>query len=300
MISCPRSLSVPDQPACTFCRGRAPLVHFRRPEFFKLGGTNGSQTARRYEGGVRMRGFRVARFGPSEVHCRRAGPERQPCVAFRPGAIHGDGRAGGELPDRCVPDLRHQTWAHFPGSGTIPAQGLDRRPGTVRGRGDLRGPGVQDQAGTGDGHAGPSLDTGAPARWVTGDAVYGQYHRLRRTLEERGLHYLLVVPVSQRVIVKDGTVFGTEKRADAAVAGLRPTAWRTAWRTRSAGERPKGVRDYAWARMRINGAKTDTRDTGCSSAGPWPSPERSRVSSAAPEARRPGGNGPHRRGTVGH
>jgi hypothetical protein len=210
---------------------------------------------------------------------------------FPPGAIHGDGRAGGELPDRCVPDLRHQTWAHFPGSGTVPAQGLDRRPGTVRGRGDLRGPGVQDQAGTGDGHAGPSLDTGAPARWVTGDAVYGQYHRLRRTLEERGLHYLLVVPVSQRVIVKDGTVFGTEKRADAAVAGLRPTAWRT----RSAVERSKGVRDYAWARMRINGAKTDTCDTGCSSAGPWPSPERSRVSSAAPEARRPGGNGLHRR-----
>lgn len=141
-----------------------------------------------------------------------------------------------------------------------------------------------------------ALDAGVPARWVTGDAVYGQYHRLRRTLEERGLHYVLVVPVSQRVIVKDGTVFGTEKRADAAVAGLRPTAWRT----RSAVERSKGVRDYAWARMRINGAKTDTCDTGCSSAGPWPSPERSRVSSAAPEARRPGGNGPHRRGTVGH
>ena len=96
-----------------------------------------------------------------------------------------------------------------------------------------------------------ALDAGVPAQWVTGDAVYGQYHRLRRTLEERGLHYVLAVPVSQRVVVKDGTFLGTEKRADAAVAGLRPTAWRT----RSAGDGSKGVRDYAWARVRINGAE---------------------------------------------
>jgi SRSO17 transposase len=31
-----------------------------------------------------------------------------------------------------------------------------------------------------------ALDAGVPARWVTGDAVYGQYDRLRKALEDRG------------------------------------------------------------------------------------------------------------------
>ena len=49
---------------------------------------------------------------------------------------------------------------------------------------------------------------------------------------------MLAVPVSQRVIVKDGTTLDTEKHADAAVAGLKPTPWRT----RPAGEGSRGVR----------------------------------------------------------
>jgi len=101
-----------------------------------------------------------------------------------------------------------------------------------------------------------ALDAGVPAKWVAGDAVYGQYSRLRRTLEDRGVHYVLAVPVSQRVIVKDGAFPGTEKRADQAVADLVPTAWRT----RSAGLGAKGVRDYAWARVRINGANDDNAE----------------------------------------
>jgi SRSO17 transposase len=96
-----------------------------------------------------------------------------------------------------------------------------------------------------------ALNAGVPAKWAAGDAVYGQYSKLRRTLEERGLHYVLAVPVSQRVVVKDGSWLGTEKRADAAVADVVPTAWRI----RSAGNGSKGVRGYAWARVRINGAE---------------------------------------------
>lgn len=96
-----------------------------------------------------------------------------------------------------------------------------------------------------------ALDAGVPAKWAAGDAVYGQYHRLRRTLEERGIYYVLAVPVSQRVVVKDGSFLGVEKRADAAITDLVPSAWRT----RSAGDGSKGVRDYAWARVRINGAE---------------------------------------------
>jgi SRSO17 transposase len=96
-----------------------------------------------------------------------------------------------------------------------------------------------------------ALDAGVPATWAAGDAVYGQYHRLRRTLEERGIFYVLAVPVSQRVVVKDDSWPGTQKRADQAVTDLVPSAWRT----RSAGAGSKGIREYAWARVRINGAE---------------------------------------------
>jgi SRSO17 transposase len=94
-----------------------------------------------------------------------------------------------------------------------------------------------------------ALDAGVPAKWATGDAVYGQHSGLRRILEGRGLHYVLAVPVNQRVIAKIG-LLGTEYRADALIASLSGRAWRT----RSAGTGAKGDRRYAWARTRINGA----------------------------------------------
>ncbi len=42
-----------------------------------------------------------------------------------------------------------------------------------------------------------ALDAGVPARWVTGDAVYGQYYKLRKALEDRGVFYVLAVPMNQ-------------------------------------------------------------------------------------------------------
>ena len=45
-----------------------------------------------------------------------------------------------------------------------------------------------------------AIDADVPASWVTGDAVYGQYYRLRKALEDRGMSYVLAVPSSQRVI----------------------------------------------------------------------------------------------------
>ena len=48
-----------------------------------------------------------------------------------------------------------------------------------------------------------ALDAGIPARWATGDAVYGQHSGLRRRLEARGLHYVLAVPMNQNVIAPD-------------------------------------------------------------------------------------------------
>ncbi len=95
-----------------------------------------------------------------------------------------------------------------------------------------------------------AIDGGVPASWVTGDAVYGQYYRLRKALEDRGMSYVLAVPTSQRVIAKTkASIIGTEYRADALIQALPATAWRT----RSAGQGSKGDRRYAWARARING-----------------------------------------------
>ncbi|XAS69618.1 IS701 family transposase [Micrococcaceae bacterium Sec5.7] len=93
-----------------------------------------------------------------------------------------------------------------------------------------------------------ALDAGVPAAWVTGDAVYGQHAKLRKSLEDRGVSYVLAVPMNQRVIAKTGAL-GTEHRADELIASLSGRAWRT----RSAGLGTKGDRRYAWARARING-----------------------------------------------
>jgi SRSO17 transposase len=97
-----------------------------------------------------------------------------------------------------------------------------------------------------------AIDGGVPASWVTGDAVYGQHYRLRASLEDRGMSYVLAIPSSQHVIAKTTTsILGREYRADALIAALPGTAWRT----RSAGRGSKGDRRYAWARARINGAR---------------------------------------------
>ena len=97
-----------------------------------------------------------------------------------------------------------------------------------------------------------ALDAGVPARWVTGDAVYGQYYKLRKALEDRGVFYVLAVPMNQRVIAKTtASIPGGEGRADELIAALPATAWRT----RSAGDGSKGDRRYGWARARINGAR---------------------------------------------
>jgi SRSO17 transposase len=94
-----------------------------------------------------------------------------------------------------------------------------------------------------------ALDAGVPAKWVTGDAVYGQHYKLRKTLEDRSVSYVLAVPMNQRVIAKTG-LLGTEFRADELIASLSGRSWRT----RSAGPGSKGDRRYAWARTRVNGA----------------------------------------------
>ncbi|MGH3434060.1 MAG: IS701 family transposase, partial [Thermocrispum sp.] len=91
-----------------------------------------------------------------------------------------------------------------------------------------------------------ALDAGVPAGWVTGDEVYGQHSRLRRMLEERGMPYVMAVPVNQRVIARHHGKVG-EFRADALAAQLPAQAWRKI----SAGAGSKGPREYHWARAAI-------------------------------------------------
>lgn len=94
-----------------------------------------------------------------------------------------------------------------------------------------------------------ALDAGIQAEWTTGDAVYGQHSGLRRRLEARGMHYVMAVPMNQRVITPAPASFGTEGQADLLFAALDGRAWRT----RTAGTGTKGERLYDWARIRING-----------------------------------------------
>jgi SRSO17 transposase len=97
---------------------------------------------------------------------------------------------------------------------------------------------------------GRALDAGVPAGWVTGDEVYGQHGGLRRMLEERGMPYVLAVPVNQRVIAtvdEDGTSRLAELRADELAARIPGQAWKKI----SAGSGAKGPRLYHWARVAI-------------------------------------------------
>jgi SRSO17 transposase len=91
-----------------------------------------------------------------------------------------------------------------------------------------------------------ALDAGVPAGWVTGDEVYGQHYRLRASLEQRRMPYVLAVPVNQHVIATiDNKI--VECRADALIATLPVQAWKKI----SAGPGAKGPRLYHWARAVI-------------------------------------------------
>ena len=98
----------------------------------------------------------------------------------------GDRGADRELSDRGVPDLRHRGGANVPGPRVVPAQGMDRGPGPVRGGRHRSGSGVRDQTGTGHEHAatrprqrgaGPVGDRGRGLR-----TAFPASRQVRRTL----------------------------------------------------------------------------------------------------------------------
>ena len=68
-----------------------------------------------------------------------------------------------------------------------------------------------------------ALDAGIPARWVTGDAVYGESYRLRASLEERNQPH--VPAVSGKTYFWQGGVQHAVRTSLAALATDPPTAW---------------------------------------------------------------------------
>jgi SRSO17 transposase len=83
-----------------------------------------------------------------------------------------------------------------------------------------------------------ALAAGVPARWVTGDEVYGADPGLRTELEIQQVGYVLGIGCDRRIPTAAGPV-----RADAVAAGLP----RRAWQQLSAGAGAKGQRVYEWA-----------------------------------------------------
>ena len=83
-----------------------------------------------------------------------------------------------------------------------------------------------------------TLDAGVPARWVTGDEVYGADPQLRAECERRRLGYVLAVARDYQVPTAAGPI-----RADMLTLQLP----RRAWQPLSAGSGAKGHRIYDWA-----------------------------------------------------
>lgn len=85
-----------------------------------------------------------------------------------------------------------------------------------------------------------ALASPLPIAWVTGDCAYGQEWRMRRTLEEAGVGYVLAVPKSQQLHAPFG-------RLDQAIADAPAEAWER----HSCGDGAKGPRFYNWAAARL-------------------------------------------------
>lgn len=83
-----------------------------------------------------------------------------------------------------------------------------------------------------------ALRAGVPARWLTGDEVYGADPALRAECEANRIGYVLAIGRDRRIPTAAGPI-----RADALAAGLP----REAWQRLSAGPGAKGQRYYEWA-----------------------------------------------------
>jgi SRSO17 transposase len=91
-----------------------------------------------------------------------------------------------------------------------------------------------------------ALDAGVPARWVTGDEVYGGDARLRAWLEAREVAYVLAVKATQPLWAQS-----QQGPAEVPARTLVERLPARAWRRLSAGDGAKGPRVYDWARVAL-------------------------------------------------
>jgi SRSO17 transposase len=84
---------------------------------------------------------------------------------------------------------------------------------------------------------------GVPARWVTGDSVYGNDRGLQLWLQERGQAHVLAVTGQEMVTT------GWQQHR---VKDLLPTIPADAWQTISCGAGSKGERCFQWAWQEVN------------------------------------------------
>lgn len=87
------------------------------------------------------------------------------------------------------------------------------------------------------------VNAGTPARWATGDEVYGADPELRQSLPELGLGYVLGIGCNRTVPTADGP-----RRVDNLATALTCTG---DWRRVSAGTGAKGQRWYSWALLDV-------------------------------------------------
>ena len=79
-----------------------------------------------------------------------------------------------------------------------------------------------------------ALDAGVSARWVAGDEVYGADPKLRKTLEDRSVGYVLAVD-------SDSHLVRTQASARSAPTNSPPALPRNAWQRLSAGNGSHGA-----------------------------------------------------------
>ena len=84
-----------------------------------------------------------------------------------------------------------------------------------------------------------ALDAGAPASWVAGDEVYGANPTLRKTLEDRGVGYMLAIASNRRVSTRNGNW-----QVDALAAALPARFWQRLFA--GAGSRGQPKCSWAW------------------------------------------------------
>lgn len=115
-----------------------------------------------------------------------------------------------------------------------------------------------------------ALKQGLSLRWVTGDEVYGNDPKFRRTVQDAGLWYVLAVASSARVFVHSpqvdepsgptGHLGRPRTRARLAPGGPAPTSTaqviaalpKEAWQRIGVSEGEKGVIQYNWAAVRVS------------------------------------------------